>query len=289
MTRFSEAVTVGLVAICLMVLCKPAPCRADEVDQIDISYVEPASDELRSAYLNLKTHEVLEQLKTFLSPLKLPRRLLVQAEQCGSDSRAYEPGGPVIICYEDVRRIEQALPEDTEILVGPGALTGENRGRLRREDLIVAPIIMVTLQKAALAIFDILDVPVWGNADEAANRLAGYLMTQFGDEIAWKTLMGSAWYLAQTTMTGAGVDFYYVRDPEARRFYGILCTAYASDPKTYGFLARNFDIPARRIDKCVEDFVQVQQAFDATILPHVDQILLQKVRAMPWLPPIKRE
>jgi hypothetical protein len=185
-----------------------------------------------------------------------------------------------------VRRIEQTLPEETEILVGPGALTGENRGRLKREDLIVAPVIMVALQKAALALFDILDVPVWGNADEAANPLAGYLMTQFGDQIAWKTLMGSAWYLAQTTMTGAGADFYYVRDPEARRFYGILCMAYASDPKTFGFLARNLDIPSRRIDKCIEDFVRVQQAFDATILPRVDQILLQKVWAMPWLSPV---
>jgi hypothetical protein len=47
------------------------------------------------------------------------------------------------------------------------------------------------------------------------------------------------------------------------------------------------DIPSRRIDKCIEDFVRVQQAFDATILPHVDQILLQKVRAMSWHPPGK--
>ncbi|MGE5259530.1 MAG: DUF4344 domain-containing metallopeptidase [Actinomycetota bacterium] len=286
-TRFAGAIAFGLLAIILTAVCKPTACRADEVDQVDISYVEPESDELRPAYLELKKRGVLEQLQTFLSPLKLPRRLLVQAEECGSNVRAYEPGGAVIICYEDVRRIEQTLPEEAEILVGPGALTGENRGRLKREDLIVAPIIMVALQKAALALFDILDVPVWGNADEAANRLAGYLMTQFGDQIAWKTLMGSAWYLAQTTMTGAGVDFHYVRDPEARRFYGILCMAYASDPKTFGFLARNLNIPSRRIDKCIEDFVRVQQAFDATILPHADQILLQKVWATPWLSPIK--
>jgi len=168
----------------------------------------------------------------------------------------------------------------------PGALTGENRGRLRKEDLIVAPIVMMTLQKAALSLFDILDVPVWGNADEAANRLAGYLMTQFSDEIAWKTLMGSAWYLAQTTLSGAASDFYYVRDPEAHRFYGMLCMAYASDPKIFGFLAKNSDIPSRRVEKCQEDFVRVQTALEATILPHVDQILMQRVRAMSWLSPV---
>jgi hypothetical protein len=138
-TRFAGAITFGLLAICLTAVCKPTACRADEVDQIDISYVEPESDELRPAYLELKKRGVLEQLQTFLSPLKLPRRLLVQAKQCGSNGGAYAPGGAVIICYEDVSRIEQTLPEEAEILVGPGALTGENRGRLKREDLIVAP------------------------------------------------------------------------------------------------------------------------------------------------------
>jgi hypothetical protein len=144
---------------------------------------------------------------------------------------------------------------------------------------------MQSLQQSALALFDILDVPVWGNEKEAANRLAGYLMTQFGEDVAWKTLMGSAWFLAQTTMTGAGAHFYYVRDPEARNFWGMLCMAYASDPDTFGFLARNLDIPSSRIDKCIQDFRSVQFAFDQTILPHVDQILMQKVRATPWLVP----
>ena len=110
MTRFAGTIIFGLLAICLAAVCKPAVCQADETDQIDIAYVEPDSDELRSAYLELKKRGVLEQLKVFLSPLKLPRWLLVQAEQCGSSGRAYEPGGAVIICYEDVRRIEQTLP-----------------------------------------------------------------------------------------------------------------------------------------------------------------------------------
>jgi hypothetical protein len=287
MSRFVVAFALGLAAIVLSAQPTPGASQTTESDKIDIFYVEPESAELRPAYVELRKRAVLEQLKTFLSPLELPRRLLIKAEQCGALTREYAPGGPVTICYEYVRRIEQTLPAEAEILVGPGALTGENFGRLQRENLLVAPIIMQALQQTALALFDILDVPVWGNAEEAANRLAGYLMTQFGDRVAWKTLMGSAWYLAQTTMTGAGSDFYYVRDPAARRFFGILCMAYASDPNTYGFLVKNLDIPSRRVEKCTQDFTQVQQAFDATILPRVDQILLQKVRAMPWLPPAK--
>jgi hypothetical protein len=285
MNRLVGAIALAFAAVGLSLQSAPAVSQTTESDKIDIQYVEPESEELRSAYTALRKRAVLEQLKTFLSPLELPRRLLLKAEQCGALTRDYQPGGPVTLCYEYVRRIEQALPQGVGVLVGPGAMTGENKGSLGRESLTIAPIVMQSLQQSALALFDLLDVPVWGNEKEAANRLAAYLMTQFGKDVAWRTLMGSAWFLAQTTMTGAGSDFYYVRDPEARNFWGMLCMAYASDPDTFGFLAKNLDIPGNRIEKCIQDFRFVQFAFDRTILPHVDQIQMQKVRATPWLVP----
>jgi hypothetical protein len=285
MRRIAAPLALGLLAVLLMAQPSPAIGQTGEADRIDILYVEPESEELRPAYVALRKRAVLEQLKIFLSPIRLPRRLLIKAEQCGALTRDYQPGGAVSICYEYVRRIEQAMPEGRGFLLGPGAFTGENKGSLGRESLTIGPIIMQSLQQSASALFDILDVPVWGNAKEAANRLAAYLMTQFGEEVAWRTLMGSAWFVAQTTMTGAATDFYYVRDPEARNFYNILCMAYASDPKTFGFLARNLDIPSDRSGSCIQDFRHVQEAFDQTILPHVDQILMQKVRATPWLSP----
>ena len=37
--------------------------------------------------------QVLEQLRLFLSPLKLPRKLLVQIDQCNAERRPYSPAG----------------------------------------------------------------------------------------------------------------------------------------------------------------------------------------------------
>jgi hypothetical protein len=279
---------LGFAVICPASQSTPAAAQNSQVDQVDIAYVEPSNDDLKPIYDRLKKRHVLEQLKIFLSPLELPRRLLVKADQCGDAiTLPYQRGGPVTICYEYVRRIEQYAPSEPNILVGPGALTGENKGMLRKDDLLVGPVVMLVLHEVALAMFDLLDVPVWGNEDEAANRLAGFMMTQFSQEVAWKTLMGAAWYVSQTAITGVGIDFYYVRSSDAHRFYNILCMAYASDPKTFAFLAKNFDIPSNRIEWCARDFEQVQYAFDETILPHLDQILLKKVQAMPWLPPAK--
>ena len=37
--------------------------------------------------------QVLEQLRLFLSPLKLPRKLLVQIDQCDADGGPTSPAG----------------------------------------------------------------------------------------------------------------------------------------------------------------------------------------------------
>jgi hypothetical protein len=112
-------------------------------------------------------------------------------------------------------------------------------------------------------------------------------MTQFGKDVAWKTLMSVAWYISQTSMTGIGLDFSYVRSSNAHSFYNYLCMAYGSDPRSFAFLARNLDIPGHRSEWCAFDFQQVRNAFDQTILPHVNQAQLKKVQEMTWLAPAR--
>ena len=260
-----------------------APAAAQE--QIDVNYVAPGNAELKPVYDRLKQRKMLEQLQLFLSPLKLPTRLLIKTQECGNAFTVpYQPGGPVTICYEYIARIERSAPAEANILLGPGLSTRENQGYLRRDDLLVGPVVMLALHEVALAVFDLLELPVWGALDESADRVAGFIMTQFGKDVAWKTLMGASWYLGQTTIVG-GADFAYVRNSEAHRFYNYLCMAYGSDRQAFGFLARNLDIPSNRADWCGFDYQQVRYAFEQTILPHVDEALLKKVQAIKWLAP----
>lgn len=255
---------------------------------IDVSYVAPSNAALKPVADRLRQRQVLEQLQLFLSPLQLPQRLAVKFDQCGGAlTKPYEPGGAVTLCYEYVAQIEAYAPFEANIIVGPGLSTRENRGYLTRDDLLVGPVVMVALHQVALAVFDKLQVPVWGNLDESADRVAGFMMTQFGKDVAWKTLMSVAWYISQTSMTGIGIDFSYVRSSDAHAFYNYLCMAYGSDPNSFAFLTRNLDIPGNRANWCSYDFSQVRNAFDLTILPHVDKEQLKKVQAMRWLAPAK--
>ena len=110
-------------------------------------------------------------------------------------------------------------------------------------------------------------------------------MLQFGSNVAWKTLVGSAWFLSQSGATGIGTDFYYVRSLEGQRFFNFLCIAYGADPVTFAFLVKNNDLPRDRADGCRGtggEYDKLLFAFNKSIMPYVDRDMLRRVRSMQW-------
>lgn len=247
--------------------------------QIDIAYVEPKNDALRPIYDRLKKRQVLEQLQQFLAPLKLPKKILVKIDQCGMLFSDYKPGGPVTICYEYIDQIEKLAPGGS-VLLGSAWIT-------TRDDALVGTVAITVLHEVAHAVFDIYKVPVWGREDDAADKVAGFIVTQFGKEAAWRAITGVAWFLSQAS-NSERVNFADIRSAMAQRFYNILCIAYGSDTKTFGFLSprasgQTIYLPAARAEGCQDEFQQLKFAFAKTILPNIDPELLKKVQAMDWL------
>src|SRR5687768_13820156 len=74
---------------------KPAPTTAPAQppppewgnSQVEIAYREPKDAQFAPIRERLMRRQVLEQLQLFLSPLKLPRKLMVQLDQCGAERR----------------------------------------------------------------------------------------------------------------------------------------------------------------------------------------------------------
>ena len=239
--------------------------------QVDIAYVEPRDPAFAPIRERLMKRRVLEQLQQFLSPLRLPRKLLVKVDQCNATSARYQPGGPVTICYEYIAQIDKIAPRETP----PGSLP--------RETMIVGAFVQSVLKEVALAVFDVLEVPIWGREDDAADKLAGFIMVQFGKEVALKVLIGAAWFFEASDRTWTGADFASVQSPEAQRFYNYLCIAFGSDQNTFKFLLDNNVLPVQRAQRCAGEFFQLRAAFLKTIMPHVDQGLMKQVQSTNWL------
>jgi len=240
--------------------------------QIEIVYGQPSNPNYRPIYDRLKKLQVLEELKQFLVPLKLPRKLTVQVDQCGAATRPYKPGGPATICYELVEQIERVAAKTEPNL---------------REMVLVGTFVQAVFHEVGAAVLDVLQAPVWGRRDDAADRLAGFIMLQFGEEVARQTVIGTAVFLEASGKNWTDKDFANAASPEAQRYFNFLCMAYGGAPKTFEFLVKPDDkqhtiLPPDRADRCKDEYAQVRKAFNLRIMPYVDPDLLVKVKSARW-------
>jgi putative metallopeptidase DUF4344 len=274
-------IIVSVVALVALIACAPSDDAVAQTipknPQIEIDYVAPHSDKYQPIYRRLKDLQVLETLQEFLSPLRLPRKIAVKTDECNSLRLVYRPPGPVIICYEYILAIELNAPAASAVPIGGKRVT--------KESIIVGGFVNEMLSEVAHAVFDVLQIPVWGSANDAADNVAALIMSSFGDDVAWRTLIGTSWFLAQRSYVGRGDFTEVIQSSEAPRFYNYLCIAYSANPKNFSFLKE--DIPKGRLEVCEQDYRQLVRSFKQTIMPHVDPALLKQVRAVDWMTRLK--
>jgi hypothetical protein len=248
--------------------------------------------------LRERLHErrVLEELRLFLAPLKLPegQKLLVQLDRCDDEKDPYkkpykrqETQGTVTICYEMVAWIEETADKKLEEIT---AITPEHlavtkflteRGlsdQGRDEAIRTGTFVMVALTEVAPAIFDLLKVPVWGHMENAADRLAAFMMVQFSEPVAISTIYGTALFFELSGKTFTGSGFATMGSPPAQRYYDYLCMAYGGRPLTFEKETME-QLLGDRIVRCPKEYEQVSKAFNLRIMPHIDADKLIEVRA----------
>jgi hypothetical protein len=271
------AAVAALASTCPAMFVTTASAQAPGLrnPQIEIVYGQPSSPRFQPIYDRLKKRQVLEELTQFLSPLRLPRKLTVRMDQCGASARLYKPQGPVTICYELVEQIEQTAAK-VDVGMRPTAISGA--------------FILVALHELAHGVFDVLQIPVWGRSEDAADRLAALVMLQFGEDLAVRTIVGATTFFTASQKTWTGSAFGDVNSPEEQRYYNYLCIAYGGAPISFKALVTpdkdgQQDLPARRAARCQDEYQQVLKSFNLWVMPYVDPNLLIKIRAMPWLLP----
>ena len=255
---------------------------------IKIEYKAPTDKKLEPIYQRLKAREVLERMQAFLAPLRLPQPLNVVTAQCGGQIELpYQSDAPVTICYEYVALIEQEAP---------GGLGFVGQVFVTDDIALVGPFVQFTLRSIARHIIDMLELPVWGNAEDAADNLAAFIMLEVSPQVAQKTIFGTAYFFAKT-MQSEKLDLAAIRPLIAQRYFNLLCIAVGSDLVRYSVFvpvnreAGPVDLPKHRYGFCMQlsspehsEYNKIKYAFHQLIRDkHVDLPLLKQVRTIEWL------
>jgi hypothetical protein len=155
-------------------------------DAFPICYEKPVDSKYLQAFNDLQNRHMLERYAQFLSPLRLPHKLALKAMQCAPEfdiSPFYSSGDRTLhFCYEFYQILLNIAP------------TEKTRDGITRENVITGTWIGVLLHETGHALFDMLEVPVLGREEDAADQVAALIPLQFDREIGRTVVMGFATY-----------------------------------------------------------------------------------------------
>lgn len=262
--RYAVTLTAGMA---ISHFSGPAGAAPYKTKQIRVEYALPKNPAHQPIYERVKQRRALERIQELLSPLRLPRPLLLKLSGCDGDSNAWYDEGFVTVCYEYLADLLKNEPEGTL----PSGIT--------QEDALLGPLLDVFLHESGHAVFDQLKVPVLGREEDAADLFSAYIMLHFGKEDARRLILGSA-YQYKADVVGRQVpltESANVHELPAQRFYNVLCIAYGADPKLFADVVEKGYLPKGRAEGCDDEYEQAAFAFKKLIGPYIDHNLAKKV------------
>ena len=251
--------------------------KAAKADQIDIEYVAPKSPEHQPVLDLIKEYRTLEKVKQLLSPMRLPRRLLIKTEGCDGVSNAYYDDGVVTVCYEYLDEVWKNVPEEpTPDGVAP-------------IDALVGPVMDAFLHEAGHAVFEMLRVPLFGREEDAADQFSVYIMLKMEKDEARRLIMGTAYqYKNEMQSPTVSMPLHKFADEHgtpSQRFFNVLCLAYGKDKELFADFVSQGLLPRKRAEGCEGEYAEVAFAFAQLIAPSVDRKLASQLRRR-WLLPV---
>jgi hypothetical protein len=243
-------------------------------NNITFDYLEPRNPAYWGIYERMKNRQVWEEFSQFLSPLRLPVTFRLKSKECGTVNAFYENDNSwaFLMCYEFVESLEKNAPKTTT----PDGLT--------RGEFIAGSFVSVVLHETGHAFSDILKLPVLGREEDTADQISGFVMLQFGKEVARATIKGT--YFQWMRSTAFENQFYWdVHSTNRQRAQNYLCLGYGSDPDTFRDLVQKGFLPKGRAENCAREYREVASAFRKTIMPYIDEDLMKEVQAKRWFRP----
>jgi hypothetical protein len=217
--------------------------------------------------------KALEKVQELFSPLMLPEDIVVRAKECGVSNAWYQRPA-VTLCYEYLRDIIDMAPKEA------------SRDGITPADAVLGQFLFTASHEMGHAVFDFLDIPIFGRPEDAADRFAIYILLKIGKKDARKLIEGASFmykdYVGRPVVTVPLTAFADIHGSPMQRFYDLLCIGYGSDPDLLAGLMEY--LPKERVADCKTEYGEVNFAFQKLIEPHVDQDVKKQVLSTSWVP-----
>jgi hypothetical protein len=175
-TRVTWAAACLAIGECALISLSETPAIADDdvqSNRIRVEYAQPKSLEIAPYYQMVMQRNALERVQEVFSPLMLPSDITVRTTECGV-SNAWYQRPTVTICYEYLRDLIDMAPKEP------------SRDGITPADAVVGQFLFTAAHEMGHAVFDLLDVPIFGRPEDAADQFAIYILLRIGKQDARK-------------------------------------------------------------------------------------------------------
>jgi Putative metallopeptidase len=272
--RFTISIVAFTIPLCA-VLFRAGPAEPQSAppraERIVIEYIEPTNSDHALLHHLLKSNRALERAQELLAPIHWPRQLRLELKGCDGESNAWYADAVVTVCYEYLGDMWKS------------ANSPRRPPTISREDAFIGPLVDVFLHEAGHALFDLLQIPVLGREEDAADQVAAYFVLQLPKDAKRGLIIGAAYaYASELNVrsardlsrrrleVGRHITFADEHGTPAQRLYNLLCVAYGSDKELFADVVDKGFLPKERTEFCEDEYRQIDFAYRTLIAPHSD-------------------
>lgn len=141
-------------------------------------------------------------------------------------------------------------------------------------DFITNEVIATFYHELGHGLINVLNIPVLGKEEDAADMLSVIMMNDIWDEEAATAILTSdatsyALRAADPNSTPDENSFADVHSLDIQRYYSVVCLFYGANPDKRKQLASDLKLPEDKLDSCPDEYESARKAWD-TVLEGTD-------------------
>ena len=236
-------------------------------NRIQYEYVPPKDAAQQAIYDQMKQGRALENLQQLLSPLRLPYPLTLKVAGCDGAKNAWYGDEVITVCYELLAEIVKNAPAQ-DLPIG-----------VSRADTVIGAALDIFLHETGHADFNMLQIPVLGREEDAADQFSAYVMLRLSKDEARRMILGSAYHHAiRMQATQVADPRNHFRMSTRRRPSGHSTSSASPMARTRSCLPMSSRRTSakRRAESCGIEYEDLAFAMTKLIGPYIDKSLAGK-------------
>ncbi len=205
--------------------------------------------------------DILDQLN---ETLVLSRDLPVRMEECKEVNAFYDSEtGSVTLCYELLEHFLEIFGKQME-----GSSAEEQEEAAGKA---VSALVFAFYHELGHALIDVYDLPATGREEDAVDQLATVMLleTWEGEDSELAILSSAEWFDLDASESEDEPDTADEHSLDEQRYYNLVCWIYGSDPEYFADVVDDWELPAKRAERCEGEYQRMSQAWNTLLGPHL--------------------